>query len=272
MRGTLPESGIAYAVDGAGPPLLLLHAFPLSLAMWDPQAEDLGTSFQLIRFDDRGFGASPPGSGPLTMDQIADDAAAVLDHLGHEKALVGGCSMGAYASLAFARRHAGRLAGLILVDTRAGADSEEGRKRRSSLASRALEDGAKPVVEAFLPGLLGATSHTERPDLVASVERAIMRTSPRGLANALLGMGRRDDSNPSLKDISVPTLVVCGRADTLTPPSESEALHRGIRQSRLELIDRAGHLPSLENPGAFNSAVRAFLETVVIEGSRRGML
>jgi pimeloyl-ACP methyl ester carboxylesterase len=272
MRGTLPGSGIAYEVDGDGPPLLLLHAFPLGLAMWEHQSDDLANSVQVIRFDDRGFGSSPPGSGPLTMDQIADDAAALLDLLGHEKALVGGSSMGGYASLAFARRHGARLAGLILVGTRAGADSEEGRKRRSHLASRALEDGARPVVEAFLPGLVGETSHKERPDLVASVDQAIMRTAPRGLANALLGMGAREDSTPSLKEISVPTLVVCGLEDTLTPPAESEALQRGIRGSRLELIERAGHLPGLENPGAFNAVVRAFLGTVFPEGPRRGVL
>jgi 3-oxoadipate enol-lactonase len=262
VRGVLPGSGIAYAIDGEGPPLLLLHAFPLGLVMWDPQAAALKGSHQLMRFDSRGFGDSPPGSGPLTMDQISDDAASLLDHLGIQKAIVGGCSMGGYATFAFARRHGSRLRGLILADTRGGADSEEGREKRSTLAQRVLQEGPGPVVEAFLPGLLGKTSHKERPALVASLERIIRNTPALGIANALLGLGARHDSNPHLKEISVPTLVLCGEEDTLTPRAESEHLARAIPHSRLQMIPKAGHLANLENPGAFNGAVVEFLRSL----------
>jgi pimeloyl-ACP methyl ester carboxylesterase len=262
MTGTLKEGGIAFARDGEGPPLLFIHAFPLGLFMWDAQVEGLSPSHEVIRFDTRGFGATAPGEGALTMDRIADDAAAVLDHLGHDRAVLGGCSMGGYACLAFARRHRSRLRGLILIDTRAGADTEEGRKKRQGLAARAIAEGAQPIVDAFLPGLLGSTSHRERPELVARIEAAIRGNPPRGMANALLGMGAREDSFPHLEAIDVPTLVLCGKEDTLTPPAESEALQRGIPRARLELIERAGHLPSLENPYALNDAVSSFLRGI----------
>jgi pimeloyl-ACP methyl ester carboxylesterase len=259
LRGALPGSQVSYAVDGAGLPVLLLHAFPLGLAMWDGQVRALESHCEFIRMDDRGFGGSPLGADAFTMDQVADDAAALLDHLGHDRAVVGGCSMGGYASLAFARRHPQRLRGLVLIDTRAGADTPEGREKRRSLAEAVRARGHAPVLEAFLPGLVGRTSHAERPEVVSWVEKTTRGNPPEGLARGLLGMGAREDSFPTLGEIRVPTLVVCGAEDVLTPPAESQKLHEGIQGSRLALIERAGHLANLENPVPFNRVLEAFL-------------
>ena len=142
MRLGVGGGELAYAVSGDGPALLLLHAFPLGLFMWDAQAEALAARHRVIRFDARGFGGSDSSQGPLTMERIADDAAALLDQLGVSRAVVGGCSMGGYAALAFVRRHPQRLAGLVLQDTRAGADSEEARAGRATLAAKVLAEGA----------------------------------------------------------------------------------------------------------------------------------
>ena len=259
MKLRVAGSDIRYDVRGSGPTVLFLHAFPLNLGMWEGQAAALEGTHQVVRFDDRGFGSSSPGEGLLTMERIADDAAAVLDHLGVGQAVVCGCSMGGYAVFALLRRHADRLRGLVLQDTRPGADSEEGRRNRSLLAQKVLKEGASAAADAFLPKLLGETSHQTRPDLVTRVRDMILSASPRGIADALAGLAARADSTPTLRDVRVPTLVVCGAEDVLTPPSESEAMHRAIANSVLEIIPAAGHLANLENPAAYNEALLRFL-------------
>jgi pimeloyl-ACP methyl ester carboxylesterase len=196
------------------------------------------------------------------MERIADDGAALLDHLGIAKAVVGGCSMGGYAAFAFVRRHPQRLAGLVLQDTRAGADDAEGKANRATLAAKVLADGAPAAVEAFLPKLVGKTSHGERPALVAGLRERILATSPKGIANALHGLAARADSRDTLPTIAVPTLVVVGAEDVLTPPAEAATMAAAIPRARLDVVPRAGHLANIENPDAVNTALRAFLARV----------
>lgn len=259
MKARIDGVEIEYDVRGEGAPLLLLHAFPLGLFMWEAQVEALSAAHRVVRFDARGFGGSAAGDGPLTMERIADDGAALLDHLGIEKAVVGGCSMGGYAAFAFVRRHPQRLAGLILQDTRAGADTAEAKANRATLAAKVLADGASAAVEAFLPKLLGETTHRERLALVASVRERILGTPPLGIANALHGLAARADSRETLPTIAVPTLVLVGAEDVLTPPGEAATMAAAIPRARLDVIPGAGHLANLENPAAVNAALRAFL-------------
>jgi len=259
VKATLGGAAIEYAVEGDGPAVVFLHAFPLGKFMWDEQVRALRESHRTLRFDARGFGGTPPGDVPLTMDRIADDAAALLGLLGMETAVVVGCSMGGYAAFAFARRHPERLTGLVLQDTRAGADTEEGRAGRATLAERVRKEGAGAAADAFLPKLVGATTHRVRPGLVATLRERILATPPEGIAQALLGLGAREDSQATLAGIRVPTLVVVGEEDVLTPPAEAEALAAGIGGSRLAVIPGAGHLANLENPPAYEEALRGFL-------------
>jgi 3-oxoadipate enol-lactonase len=250
---------LAGEVRGTGPALLLIHAFPMGLAMWDPQVAALADTHQVVRFDCRGFGGSPPGDGLLTMERIADDAAGVLDRLGLPSAVVGGISMGGYAAFAMVRRHPERIRGLVLADTRAGSDSPEAKATRAAQAEKVRREGARTIADAVLPKLLGATSHRERPELVARVRRIIEANPARGITDALAGLAARADSTPTLREIRVPTLVVVGEEDAITPFAEAETLQRGIAGSRLAVIPRAGHLSSLENPDEFNRQLRAFL-------------
>ncbi len=250
---------LAYEVSGDGPPLLFLHAFPLGMTMWDAQVAGLRGRFTVVSFDARGFGGTPPGDGLLTMERIAADGVALLDHLGLSRVVACGLSMGGYAAFAMLRLHPDRLAGLVLADTRATADSAEGRKSRGVLAERVLKEGPSAAVESFLPRLVGETSHKERPALVEKLRSTIMATPPRGIADALAGLAARADSTPTLREIRVPTLVLCGEEDTLTPPSDSRAMQEAIRGSRLVLIPRAGHLSNLEAPDAFNTALADFM-------------
>jgi 3-oxoadipate enol-lactonase len=259
MKASIAGTEMAYETRGSGPALLLLHAFPLGMAMWDAQMEPLARRFQVVRFDARGFGGTPPGQGLMTMERMADDAAALLDHLGLSRAVVCGLSMGGYAALAFVRRHAERLRGLVLCDTKAGADTDEARQGRATLAEKVLKEGAQAAADATLPKLLGGTSHAQRPEVVARVRAIITANPARGIADALHGLAARADSRPTLREIAVPTLVVCGEEDALTPPAESKALQEGIAGSRLEMIAQAGHLANLENPGAVNAVLEHFL-------------
>ncbi len=259
MKTRVDGTEIKYDVRGSGPVLLLLHAFPLGLSMWDPQVEALSASHRVARFDARGFGGSALGSEPFSMARIADDAAGVLDALAADKAVVVGCSMGGYAALAFARRHPRRLNGLVLQDTRAGADSEEAKATRATLAARVLAEGAEAAVQALLPGLLGATSQRSRPALVELVRERILAAPRQALAAALHGLAARDDSRGLLPAIQVPTLVLVGEEDRLTPPAEAELIASAIPEARLETIPQAGHLANLENPEAVNDALARFL-------------
>ena len=167
--------------------------------------------------------------------------------------------MGGYAALAFVRRHPGRLAGLVLQDTRAGADTEEARAGRAALAAKVLAEGAPTAVSAFLPKLLGETTKREQEPLVARLRERILATSPQAIAEALHGLAARADSRPTLAEVRVPTLVLVGAEDVLTPPAESEALAAAIPGARLEIVPRAGHLANLEQPDAVNAALRGFL-------------
>jgi 3-oxoadipate enol-lactonase len=259
MIARVAGTQLRYEAEGRGPAVLFLHAFPLGLFMWDAQAAALRADHTVVRFDCRGFGSSPPGDGLLTMERIADDGAALLDHLDVERAVVAGCSMGGYAALAFVRRHADRLRGLVLQDTRAAADGEDARKNRALLGEKVLSEGAGAAAEAFLPRLVGATTQRENPALVESLRARIQATSPRGIRDALAGLAARADSTPTLREIRVPTLVVCGEEDVLTPPAEARALQAAIPGSRLALVPGAGHLANLEQPEAFNAALRGFL-------------
>jgi pimeloyl-ACP methyl ester carboxylesterase len=259
VQARLNGVGIGYQDQGRGRALLLLHAFPLDRSMWDPQAAALESSQRVIRFDARGFGGSDDPSGSLTMEAIADDAAALLTELEIEQAVLVGCSMGGYAAFAFARRHTSRLAALVLLDTRAGADGDEARRNRAALAERVLAEGAGAAVEALLPRLLGVTSRGERPELVGRVRQQILAARPRAIAAALAGLAARLDSTPLLASLGVPTLVVVGEEDVITPPAGAAEMASLIPGARLATIPRAGHLPGLENPEALNGTLAAFL-------------
>jgi 3-oxoadipate enol-lactonase len=262
MKARIRGTELAYDVRGSGPAVLLLHAFPLGLAMWDDQVRALSTAFQVVRFDARGFGGSPPGDGLLSMERIADDAVALLDHLQIAAATVCGLSMGGYAAFAFARNHPARLRGLVLADTKASADSDQARRVRAEQADKVRKEGTSAIVEAVIPKLLGQTTHEQRPQVVARVRDLILASPPRGITDALAGLAARADSTPTLCEIRVPTLVVCGEEDAITPPAEAEALQAGIKGSQLELIPKAGHLANMEAPDAFNRSLDAFLRQV----------
>jgi pimeloyl-ACP methyl ester carboxylesterase len=243
---------IAYRDEGRGRPLLLVHAFPLSGAMWERQIAALAQTYRLIVPDLRGFGASPTVPGTASLDQYADDLAGLLDQLGLEQVAVAGLSMGGYIAFALLRRHGERVNALILADTRSQPDAEEGRRAREENARLVEEQGPRAIADQMLPKLLSSNASD---DLRAEVRRMIEANDRAGIAAALRAMAGRPDSTPLLATIAVPTLIVVGSEDGLTPPSDARAMHTAIAGSRLVELPGAGHLANLEAPEAFNAGV-----------------
>lgn len=253
------QSPIAYTDTGSGVPLVLLHAFPLSREMWAPQAS-LAEQSRLLTPDLYGFGATALPSDGWTVDSMADALAHWLTAL-HvtEPVVLGGLSMGGYVALAFARGHSERLRGLILADTKAEADTAEGRAGRDKTIAFVREHSAGDVVEQLMPKLLGDTTRAKNPDVVVEVRRIGTQQTQDGVAAALAALRDRPDATSGLAAIRVPTLVIVGAEDTLTPPAVARSLASGIAGATLEEISNAGHLSNLEAPTEFTELVRRFV-------------
>jgi pimeloyl-ACP methyl ester carboxylesterase len=247
---------VRYEDVGSGPALLLIHAFPLTGAMWRPQVEALQGQARLIVPDLRGFGGSDAPPGPYTMDQQADDLAALLDQVGVAQATLCGISMGGYIAMAFMRRHAARARALILADTKAGADSEEAKAGREANARLAESQGAAAIADKMIPGLVASQAGQGVRDELRAM---ILANTPGGIAGALRGMALRPDSTESLRAIAVPAVVIVGAEDGLTPPAEASAIGVAIAGSHVVTLPGAGHLSSLEAPEVFTTALRVFL-------------
>ena len=258
------HSGIAYDDVGAGEPVVFLHGFALDRTMWSPQTSALAARYRCVGIDLRGSGGSalPP---PYDMDTYADDVAAVLDARGIAQATVVGLSMGGYASFALWRRHRKRVRAFVLADTRSGRDTEEGLQRRRELIDVARREGSAAVAERQVVGLLGKTTRARHPEIGEVVRRTMSRTSVEGMIGQLEAMMARPDSGATLATIDVPTLVIVGEEDAITPPKEARALHEAIGGSRLEVLAQAGHLSSLERPAAFTAALVEFLSALTVD-------
>jgi len=260
MIATINGINLAYTDAGHGTPVVLLHAFPQSRAMWDQQVTALTKRHRVIAPDFRGFGESDAPEGPYTLDQYADDVNGLLDHLAVPQALFVGLSMGGYTLFAFYRRHAARVNGLVLADTRAQADTEEGRAGRMAMAQTARSKGAGAIADIMLPKLLSSVAQHTKPNLVRQVRSTIERTTVSGITGALMAMAERPDSVPLLAQIACPVLVITGELDGPTPPADGKIMAERIPGARLEIIPRAGHLSNLEEPEAFNRTLLDFLD------------
>ena len=252
---------IAYDDIGSGIPVAFVHGFPHNRSLWAPQVSGLLDRARCIAPDLRGFGESSQ-HGPFSIDQYADDVALLLRMLSIERAVVVGLSMGGYIAFSLWRRHRPLVRGLVLADTRAGADSEEGRAKRQALIEVARTRGSGAVADGQITGMIGKTTREKRPGMIDEVHRMLESASVEGIVGALEAMMARVDSTPTLATIDVPTLVVVGGEDVLTPKSESEIIHEAIRNSRLEVIEQAGHVSNLERPSAFNHVLSEFLASL----------
>jgi pimeloyl-ACP methyl ester carboxylesterase len=255
------DTRLAVHSSGSGVPLLLLHGFPLDHGMWAAQ-EPLADHLRLVVPDQRGFGASA-GPGPASVEQLADDAAALLEALHCGPAVVCGLSMGGYVAQHLAVRHPDRVAALVLVDTKLEADTPEARAARADLAAKAGRLGQAIVADAMVPRLLATSAEARatagRAAIEAALRAAILRQPIATIQAALAALGARPDMTEAMRDVRVPTLLVVGAEDAITPPACMEAALAVLPHARLLVVPHAGHMVPLEAPDVFNRAVLGYL-------------
>jgi pimeloyl-ACP methyl ester carboxylesterase len=253
---------IAYDDRGIGQPVIFLHAFPLNRGMWRDQIVALlnDRRYRLVALDWRGFGESEISNEVSTMEMFADDVAGLMDALGMEQAIICGLSMGGYAAFAFLRKYPHRVRGLILADTRPGADNDEGKANRERIARLAESRGSGAIADALMPALTADATRQNHPALEAAIRRMIDAATSRGIAAAARGMALRADATDLLASITCPTLVLVGEHDALTPPAVAQSYAAAIPGAQLRVIAGAGHLTNLEQPEAFLAATRDFLQ------------
>jgi 3-oxoadipate enol-lactonase len=261
VRHSVGSVTLAVDMRGDGPTLLLVHGFPLDRSIWKHQVATL-SGWRRIAPDLRGLGDSDAPEGGYSMAVYADDLVRLLDKLRIQKAVVAGLSMGGYIAFEMLRRNPDRIAGLILCDTKAAGDSTDGKKARDELAALARAKGAMAVAERMLPKLLGRSTRQTQPQLVQQVTEMIARAPVAGIVGALEAMRDRADSTALLSSIAVPTLVVVGQEDELTPPADARALADAIPNATLTTIAGAGHISALEAPTAVSRVLAEFLEAV----------
>jgi len=242
---------------GTGLPLVFLHAFPFNRTMWASQ-EPLSSRFRIITIDLRGHGESDAPAWRYSLDQYAADVQALLGLLGVSRAVFVGLSMGGYLEFALYRHCPDLILGLVFADTRAEADRPEQVKWRFDLAQRAAAVGPSAVIEDMLPKLLSPGAYQRRPDLVELVKSIQAAAPVQGIVGDLMAMAERPDSTDLLGSIAVPTLVIVGKDDVLTPPADAERIARGIPGARLVTIPDAGHMSNMEQPDQFNRALTEF--------------
>jgi pimeloyl-ACP methyl ester carboxylesterase len=259
------DAEIFYEVRGDGPPVVVVHPFPCHHEFWHPVAAVLESRYRLILPDLRGHGDSEIGEGPALMAKHARDVARLLDAAGIGKAAFIGCSIGGYILFEFWRRFRERVTALALCDTRPQADTAEARANRLKTADAVLEQGTEPFLETLIPKLMGRTTMTTRPDLVAGARVMMRKMSAEDISLVLRGMAERPDSVVDLKTINVPTLIVIGEEDVLSTVADGELMRQNIGGSQLKVIPKAGHYAPWEQSEAAGTALRQFLDDVALK-------
>jgi 3-oxoadipate enol-lactonase len=253
---------LAVEVRGEGPAILFVHGYPLDRTIWRDQVEAL-EGFRRIVPDLRGMGQSDAPDLGYGMSIYAADLAALLDALGIDQVILCGLSMGGYILFEFLRNWRSRVRGLVLMDTRAEADTPDGRRARDSAAATARERGAAAVAESLLPKMLAPDTIERHPEVAERVRGLMAATPVAGMVGALAAMRDREGSETLLPTLAgLPTLVIVGEADSLTPPDQARALAQAIPGARLAIIPGAGHLPPVEQPEATTRSLREFLASI----------
>jgi pimeloyl-ACP methyl ester carboxylesterase len=239
--------------------VVLLHAFPLNARMWEGQLALAGGGWRVIAPHFRGVDGGAGDPPTTSIDDYAGDVIDLLDGLHIKQAVIGGLSMGGYAAFAVLRHAASYFQGLILADTRPQADTPQGLEGRRKMLALVEAKGAEAVADEMIPKLLGNTTRAMRPEVADRVRSLILSNSAGSIAGAVRALMTRPDSTPLLPTIHIPTLVVVGEEDTVTPPADSEQMHASIAGAELAVIPGAGHLANLEQPQLFNASLARFL-------------
>jgi pimeloyl-ACP methyl ester carboxylesterase len=259
MRAIIDDVEIDYIDEGAGVPLIFIHAFPLNKRMWDDQVRELSRQCRVITIDLPGFGGSGLSTSPGSMERYADYVNGLMQILELERAVIIGLSMGGYVSLAFYRRYPNAVRALVLANTRATADTAEARQRRFDSAEKAEREGSGAIADDMIPLFFGPRTIAERPDLIHNVRAMAEANNPAGLAAAQRAMAGRSDSSGLITGIGFPALVIAGTEDRLSSLSDAAHMRNEISGSQLHIVQAAGHLSNLEQPADFNEALARFI-------------
>lgn len=262
MQATINGITLAYSDSGAGLPIVFLHAFPLNRTMWAQQESALSSQFRIIAIDLRGHGESDAPLWRYTLDQAAEDVRALLDHLAIQQALFAGLSMGGYILLAFYRKYADRVKGMVLADTKAQADTAEGKEGRFQMAQLAYKHGPSAIADLMLPKLLSPAAIQSKPEIVQRVRTMIEGNQMSGIVGDLMAMAERPNSMPFLKEITCPTQIIVGDLDQATPPADATLMAEQIPHARLAIIPNAAHLSNIEQPEEFSRTIAAFAKAL----------
>jgi pimeloyl-ACP methyl ester carboxylesterase len=251
------DAVLHYEVTGSGPDMVLLHPFPLNHAFWQGVLPVVSARYRVITPDLRGHGESELGDGASTMAKMAQDLERLCRGLEVVKALFVGVSIGGYVMLEFWRRYRERVAALVLSNSRAGAETEEGRANRLRIAEQVLQEGTALFIGDMLGKLLSDTTRSNRPDIVEAARRMVQAMSPQEVAGVQRGMAERPDSTATLATINVPAMVMVGAEEAR---GEAELMHSRIRESKLYVIAKAGHYAAMEQPEEYSRILRQFAE------------
>ena len=263
---SIAVNGFDLSYDDVGEgkvPIILLHGFPFDKSSWEFQLEFLKFKYRLIACDIRGFGKSTDEESPLSIDLFADDLIEFMDNMNIEKAIVCGLSMGGYIALNAERRFPERFEALILCDTQCIADTPEGKKKRYQTMDEIEENGVAEFNEGFIKKVFHKDSFTNKKEVVEQLREVVFANSQHIIVQGLVALAERVETCSSLNEISIPTLIICGREDEVTPLAQSESMHTSIKGSVLKVIENAGHVSNLEHPHEFAQHLSEFLSGLI---------
>jgi 3-oxoadipate enol-lactonase len=267
LKATINNRLVNYIEAGTptAAPLVFIHGFPFSHRMWTfegGQTNYFSNSNRVIAYDVCGHGDSEVGDGQYTIEFFVDDFIGLLDHLNIAHAVVVGLSMGGYIALRAIERNPERFKGLVLCDTQSAADSNETKLKRAASIKSIKANGPRAYAQSFVPNVFAAESFSSKPEAVKMIQSIIECTAPLALCGTLLALASRTDTSAALANINVPTLIMVGEHDALTPPPASEAMREKIHGSELHVIRSAAHMSNLENPAEFNAHLAEFLKKI----------
>ncbi len=244
-------------------PILFIHGFPFDKTSWQPQLDYLQNSHRVITYDIRGFGQSTASDEKISISLLADDLIKFMDALQIPKAIVCGLSMGGYILLNALNRYPKRFAAIILSDTQCIADTPEAKEKRHKNIQLIESGGLVEYTEASIKNLFCETSFTTKKEEIAHIKQVMLSASPKVITDTLSALAHREEMCYILDKITIPTLIIAGKEDRSIPIQQSSFLHEQIPRSILHLIDKAGHLPNLEQPSEFNRLVKDFALSMV---------
>ena len=260
MKETINGFSIFLEGNNKSKSIIFVHGFPYDHTMWQSQIDKLSEKYFCVAYDIRGLGESPAGDGQFTLESFVDDLEIILDVLKLDKPVLCGLSMGGYISLRALERMDDKFSAVILCDTRSEADNNDGKLKRAAAVKRINTEGLAPFAKDFITNCYGDIYKHNHKD---EFEKRIANSSgfdPVGVKGSLLAMLGRNDTTEKLNKITIPTLVICGELDALTPPPVMQAMADKINNAEFVVIKDSGHMSPIENPDEVNKAIQRFLD------------